>query len=97
MLAQPLVYCKARSALRFGKVQSAAIWLSRPPRGLLSSSSVHEGGWWLETTDAIIKKKKDFLYNEAMSTPMPSIELFIKAGEDGKEVGDCPFAHYCRL
>ena len=25
------------------------------------------------------------------------MELFLKAGDDGKVVGDCPFAHYCRL
>lgn len=25
------------------------------------------------------------------------LELLLKAGEDGKSVGDCPFAHHCRL
>ena len=25
------------------------------------------------------------------------MELYLKAGEDGQTVGDCPFAHYVRL
>jgi hypothetical protein len=39
---------------------------------------------------------KDAIFRLPLPLSIAAMDLYLKAGPDGSEVGDCPFAHYVR-